>query len=665
MRARVSALVAVLLLAAVPLVAAGPLVPVGPVDCPAAPIGPLPKQAVIGAECDTANIAVAFVNGAQVPLQAAIGDVLAGVGNSSIIVPTDRASELIGLLQASASQALASETVAANYAVDNIPPQGTVQQLAHATRVRDIPLTYTAEDCFLPALPVGVPGVPTCTEGFGHIAKACIAAARPDGATEVRCDPSVDGAFDWILSAADPQGTYGFYTILTDKAGNVEDDTLVDASIVFDQTPGLASASLDVRETDTSRTPLTVHLAANDPLFADGTSAGILRIDLQERVDNGDWVKVSTKGVDGCPASAKADVTVDVTTAGAYEFRAIAVDCANNVESDSGVDASLFVFTDHAAPSVTVSVPAWHASLNSTSATAAFTVTDAAKSSGLSSVTCHAQRGDAPERTAAVSLPSGAKNISDKDLVFTNTCALPLNSTEGLWTVWVSAKDHAGNEGNSSKVEIELDLTAPTFAAASASPSPFSAVAQGGTVVSLKIADNTLLAEKRSAGLDIAVLNGTGVAVRQLVVSGVQAYDKSFGYTWDGRDAAHALVPDGAYTVRVRAVDAAANVNTTDLAVTVDNTFAISLGTCTDVNAGGQIPFDLAETGTMTVAIRDASGTVVRHLVTDLAYGAGHNLASWDGADDSGRAVHGSFTAIVSGHDALGNKDSATCSIAA
>ena len=49
------------------------------------------------------------------------------------------------------------------------------------------------------------------------------------------------------------------------------------------------------------------------------------------------------------------------------------------------------------------------------------------------------------------------------------------------------------------------------------------------------------------------------------------------------------------------------------------------------------IPFDLPEPGFVTLIIENPDGTRVRDLISETPFPAGHNVASWDGLDDTGR----------------------------
>jgi flagellar hook assembly protein FlgD len=138
---------------------------------------------------------------------------------------------------------------------------------------------------------------------------------------------------------------------------------------------------------------------------------------------------------------------------------------------------------------------------------------------------------------------------------------------------------------------------------------------------------------------------------------------KSPAFTWNGRDASGARVPDGAYRITLWAEDASANRTERGFGVIVDTrpatvSTAVGSGFITpdgDRKAdtlGVRWSADQALTG--SARIRDARGTTVRSW---SFAGKSSGSATWDGRDAAGRIVPDApYTYRVDGRDKAGNR---------
>ena len=133
--------------------------------------------------------------------------------------------------------------------------------------------------------------------------------------------------------------------------------------------------------------------------------------------------------------------------------------------------------------------------------------------------------------------------------------------------------------------------------------------------------------------------------------------------TWDGRNTAGAVVPDGVYQVRVSPRDVAGNAAPTEIrSIRVDTT----LGSVTSSKSlfypqdgdalarATSLGLKLARPATVSLTVRDASGAVVRTLVAGEARTAGAWMTAFDGRrDDATMLPTGRYTAFVSATETM------------
>jgi hypothetical protein len=141
---------------------------------------------------------------------------------------------------------------------------------------------------------------------------------------------------------------------------------------------------------------------------------------------------------------------------------------------------------------------------------------------------------------------------------FVASPAFTLAGADGKKSVTVRYLDGAGNVSKAYADTITLDTTAPVVTAVSATPSPF---ARGTTTTIRFRAADALSGTCRA---DILIKNAGGGIVRSFSKNAGCAVAGTVTSTiWDGRNAAHALVPPGTYTIDVVVTDAAGNVSGT------------------------------------------------------------------------------------------------------
>jgi flagellar hook assembly protein FlgD len=162
-----------------------------------------------------------------------------------------------------------------------------------------------------------------------------------------------------------------------------------------------------------------------------------------------------------------------------------------------------------------------------------------------------------------------------------------------------------------------------------------------------------------SESVTIRILHATGLVVRRLTQAPAAG---PLAFTWDGRNTAGAVVPDGVYEVRVSPRDVAGNAAPTDTrSIRVDTTFGSvtsskSLFYPQDGDAlarATSLGFKLARPATVTLTVRDSTGAVVRTLIAAEARTAGAWMTAFDGRrDDATMLPTGRYTAAVTATDA-------------
>jgi hypothetical protein len=279
------------------------------------------------------------------------------------------------------------------------------------------------------------------------------------------------------LSSGD--GTYQFYTVARDVAGNVEAaPSTPDATTVLDTTPPTSSAS--ALAAGVKSTTLSVLFTAND------AATSVKSVQLWQRytapggTPSGAYSKVGTPG---SGASGSFSVTLSLGV-GRYEFYTQATDAAGNVEVAPNPPAAPDAFTvlDTTAP--ISSAGPLTSPISSTSLSVPYTSSDV-NGSGVKLVTLY-QSYEAPGSTTwSAYVPVGAPGTTA-----TGSIAITLGSGSGSYRFYTLATDAATNVEavpSSPDATTVLDITAPT-STVTALPSTSSAATIS---VSYSSSDNT------------------------------------------------------------------------------------------------------------------------------------------------------------------------------
>jgi 6-phosphogluconolactonase (cycloisomerase 2 family) len=264
--------------------------------------------------------------------------------------------------------------------------------------------------------------------------------------SKVASDSSPDSSGSFAYTAADGDGTYSFYTIATDKAGNVEAaPSSADTSF---NTVVSSSASSPAQ---TSSSSFTVNYSASD-----GSGPGVATVDLYARSPNAsDYSKVAT---DSSPGSTGSFSYTATDGDGSYSFYTIATDNNGGVEPAPANADTTTVFDTQP--------PISQASSPSQTEVTSFIVSYSAfddPGSGLATVDLYAKSPDATEysKVASDQSPDSGGNFT-----YTATAG------ESSYSFYTIATDKAGNvEGAPASPDATtvLDTTPPTSSASSPS----------------------------------------------------------------------------------------------------------------------------------------------------------------------------------------------------
>ncbi len=157
-------------------------------------------------------------------------------------------------------------------------------------------------------------------------------------------------------------------------------------------------------------------------------------------------------------------------------------------------------------------------------------------------------------------------------------------------------------------------------------------------------------------------LDGTGTVIRGPIALGSKAAG-TYSYTWDGKDAGGASVPDGTYTVRISAQSGATQgrAQTTVALDATAPTMAPVVGAglafypYPDGYKDSYMPTVLlTEPATLTLTVRTSTNALVRRLAATKA--AGRVGIAWNGRNASGALVPaGTYRWTLVAVDAAGN----------
>ena len=235
--------------------------------------------------------------------------------------------------------------------------------------------------------------------------------------------------------------------------------------------------------------------------------------------------------------------------------------------------------------------------------------------------------------------------------------APPVVSGDGAHKVTVTATDLAGN-ASSRTLAFTIDATAPVVTLPGAPTVP-PTVTPNGDGVTDTVALPFSVSEPATITATITSAGGAVVRTLKLVVAaaGPAGPVVPAGLAWDGRTAAGAAVKDGRYTVTYASKDVAGNpgkavTSTIDVyralaAVTrIPTLFFPQDGDRLAPKAA--VAITLTEPATLSIAVLDGKGAVVRTGPAARAYPAGQVAWTWDGKLPDGTfAPRGTYRIVV------------------
>ena len=203
--------------------------------------------------------------------------------------------------------------------------------------------------------------------------------------------------------------------------------------------------------------------------------------------------------------------------------------------------------------------------------------------------------------------------------------------SDGVYTVVVTATNDLASATQS--VQVEVDASAPTATITDPLQGLISNLYRSGSTT-VDVSGAVTDAHLTSWALDVGV--GSAPTSWTALASGTSSVNSGPLGTWVEGDS-----PNGDYTLRLRAVDAAGNSTTTVRLFTLANIRVTQSASSLSVAAGGTVtlssilPMPVSE----TIEIHDESNALVRRLVTSAARGAGNFSDLWDGKGDAGARV--------------------------
>jgi hypothetical protein len=341
------------------------------------------------------------------------------------------------------------------------------------------PQTTTVVDSTAPSSSASAPAVSAsnalrvsyaATDGGSGLARVELYAKAPGQSayTKVATDstPGASGSFNYTAAAGD--GSYSFYTIATDKAGNVQAaPSTPDATTALDATaPSSSASSPAVSATNT----VTVSYTARD------SGSGLARVELYAKAPGQtSYTKVATDSTPGPSGTFNYTAT---NGDGNYSFYTIATDQAANTQpTPTNADATTTV--DTTAPTSKATAPT---TTFSSSITVAYTASDSG--SGLAQVDLYAK---APGET------SYTKIATDNTPSTSGNFSYTASAGDGNYSFYTLATDKAGNQQTTpttpdATTSVTPDAAAPASSASSpaygtttAVPVSFTASDTGGS----------------------------------------------------------------------------------------------------------------------------------------------------------------------------------------
>ncbi len=216
----------------------------------------------------------------------------------------------------------------------------------------------------------------------------------------------------------------------------------------------------------------------------------------------------------------------------------------------------------------------------------------------------------------------------------------------------------ANGTARPASVALRIDTVRPVISGLTLSPA---VISPNGD----HLADTARLAfsVNETSKLSFTVLNAKGVTVRTMTVAAAVA-PGTRRLVWDGRVSSAgglAAAADGAYSVVVRAADAAGNAGTARCAVTVDDTLGHAAATPAWLSPNGDgvrdatvVSFRTTRGAKIGLVFAAPNGTTVRRVALG-SLAAGRHSWSWNGANAAGTKVaDGRYTCTLTAVNAAG-----------
>ena len=227
---------------------------------------------------------------------------------------------------------------------------------------------------------------------------------------------------------------------------------------------------------------------------------------------------------------------------------------------------------------------------------------------------------------------------------------------DGTYDWTISATDAWLNGTATGSGKVVVDTVGPAVSGlvpAATTPSVFSP--NGDGVRDTAVTSATL---SEAGSLLVRISDGSDATVRTMTVPATAGANS---VTWDGRSSAGALVPDGAYTIRLTGRDLAGNtgsavsreISVVRLLGFVMTSYSVIYPQDLDRLAKStNLAFTLTRPATVTWTIRNAAGTVVATKLANAAVPAGTQTWLFDGRGAGGTMLpRGVFTSYVTASD--------------
>jgi flagellar hook assembly protein FlgD len=227
---------------------------------------------------------------------------------------------------------------------------------------------------------------------------------------------------------------------------------------------------------------------------------------------------------------------------------------------------------------------------------------------------------------------------------------------DGTYDWTISGTDAWQNGTATGSGRLVVDTAPPVISGlvpAATTPSVFSPNADG-----VNDAAVTSASLSEAGSLIVRVADESNTTVRSMTLAAVAG---SNSVTWNGRNNAGALVPDGTYAIRLTGRDAAGNTGTgvarqlTVVKLLGFVTTSLSIIYPQDLDRFARttsLALTLARPATVTWTIRNSAGVVVATHLADAALAAGTRTWAFDGRGNDGAMLpRGIFTSYVTASD--------------